>query len=193
MINLNNAEQLLSNLWVIPEFFTDIAQVRSAYRLPGQAWKTEYPDRILTPWGSNSVLESVLDESLPLMAEITQTGIDKHVCYASLDLGGSQIMMHRLHPDIKCFVQVCTGDKIDPTLNSCFCTDEDFNSNHPADYVDIAEIHHNKIVEIEYKPNTAWILLNSQKTFFGTSNAVPKNHIRETINLHFGSILKTTT
>lgn len=192
-MNYKHAQPILPNLWIVPNFFDNFDEIRKAYRNPKQPWNTEYNDRLLTPWGSNPVLENVLEKSLPPLAELTQTGVDRQVCYTSLDLGGSQIMMHRLHPDIKCFVQVCMADVEDVILNSCFCVDEQINQNHPVDYADISDFDANKIIEIEYKPNTAWILLNSPRLFFGTKNPVPKNNVRETLNLHFSDILKTTT
>lgn len=192
-MNFSHARPLLPNLWVIPDFFSDFNKVRSAYRSPGQGWKTEYPNRLLTPWGSNPFLESILETSLFQLSELIQTSVRKQVCYASLDLSESQIMMHRLHCNIKCFVQVFTGDINDNKLNSCFCIDDKLNHDHPDDYCNLADFPPGKIIEIDYVPNTAWVLLNSPRIFFGTRNSVPKNQIRETLNLHFSDILETTT
>lgn len=193
MINFNRIESINSSLWVISNFFSNFDEVRSSYRSAGQPWQTQYSDRLLTPWGSNALFESVLEKSVLPLSKLTQHDIDKQVCYASLDLGGSQIMMHRLHSDIRCFVQVCMGDDANTMLNSCFCIDNEFNATHPVDYVNIDELPQSKIIEIEYRPNTAWILSNSPRTFFGTRNKVPNTQIRETLNLHFGSVLKTAT
>jgi hypothetical protein len=111
------------------------------------------------------------------------------VAYVSLDLSGSQIMMHRLHPDIRCFVQVCMSDQEQPDLATHFCTDSQLNDQHPQDYENISCFRLDQLQAVSYRPNTAYVFLNQPRIFMGTRCLVPANTQRETFNLHFTMIL----
>lgn len=191
MLNFSNAQQILPTVWRLSDFFTDFESVRSSYRKPEQSWTTQYPNRLLTPWGSNATLESALAQAPELIKQLTSQAVQQQVIYSSLDLSGSQIMMHRLHPDIKCFIQVFMGTDPALELSSVFCNNLTVNAEHPSDYADISEFNLADLVKIKYRPNEAWLMINQPRTFFGTAHAVAPNAVRETVNLHFGSVLPT--
>lgn len=193
MLNFSNAQQILPTVWRLSDFFLDPESVRYSYRGNQQPWTTQYPNRLLTPWGSNTVLESVLTAAPALIKQLTGHDVQQQVIYSSLDLSGSQIMMHRLHPDIRCFIQVFMGSEPAPEMSTVFCSNQKVNAEHSADYADISEFDSADLVKIKYRPNEAWLMINQPRCFFGTAWAVAPNSIRETVNLHFGAELPTST
>ena len=193
MLNFSNAQQILPTVWRLPDFFLDQESVQRSYRSSEQAWTTHYPNRLLTPWGSNAVLESALAAAPELIKQLTGYDVQPQVIYSSLDLSGSQIMMHRLHPDIRCFIQVFMGTEPAPEISSVFCNNLMVNAEHPEDYADISEFSPADLVKIKYRPNEAWLMINRPRTFFGTAYEVAPNSVRETVNLHFGSVLPAST
>jgi hypothetical protein len=193
MLNFNNAQQILPTVWRLPDFFTDFESVRNSYRQADQPWKTQYPNRLLTPWGSNTTLESALSQAPALIKQLTDCAVQQQVIYSSVDLSGSKIMMHRLHPDIRCFIQVYMGEEPAPELSSVFCNNVTVNAEHPNDYADISEFSSQDLVKIKYRPNEAWLMINEPRVFFGTALPVAPNSVRETVNLHFGSKLPAST
>jgi hypothetical protein len=193
MLNFSNAQQILPTVWRLPDFFLDQESVQRSYRSAEQPWTTQYPNRLLTPWGSNAVLESALAAAPALIKQLTGYDVQPQVIYSSLDLSGSQIMMHRLHPDIRCFIQVFMGTESAPEMSSVFCNNLIVNAEHLADYADISEFNPADLVKIKYRPNEAWLMINQPRTFFGTAYEVAPNSVRETVNLHFGAILPAST
>jgi hypothetical protein len=193
MLNFSNAQQILPTVWRLPDFFLDFESVRHSYRKPEQSWTTQYPDRLLTPWGSNATLESALAQAPALIEQLTNHSVQQQVVYSSLDLSGSKIMMHRLHPDIRCFIQVYMGQEPAPELSSVFCNNLEANANYINDYADISEFNPADLVKIKYRPNEAWLMINQPRTFFGTAHAVAPNSVRETVCLHFGAELPAST
>ena len=193
MLNFSNAQQILPTVWRLPDFFLDFDSVQRSYRGPEQKWTTQYPNRLLTPWGSNVTLESALSQAPALIKQLTTHAVQQQVIYSSIDLSGSQIMMHRLHPDIRCFIQVFMGTEPAPEMSSVFCNNLMVNSEHSADYADISEFNPADLVKIKYRPNEAWLMINQPRTFFGTAYKVAPNAVRETVNLHFGAELPAGT
>ena len=193
MLNFSNAQQILPTVWRLPDFFLTPESVQRSYRSSEQAWTTQYPNRLLTPWGSNAVLESALAAAPALIKQLTGYDVQSQVIYSSLDLSGSQIMMHRLHPGIRCFIQVFMGAEPAPEMSSVFCNNLMVNAEHPEDYADISEFNPADLVKIKYRPNEAWLMINEPRTFFGTAYEVAPNAVRETVNLHFGSVLPAST
>jgi len=193
MQNFSNAQQILPTVWRLPDFFLDFESVRHSYRSPEQSWTTQYPNRLLTPWGSNSTLESALAQAPAQIKQLTGQAVQQQVIYSSLDLSRSQIMMHRLHPDIRCFIQVFMGSEPAPEMSSVFCNNLIVNADHPADYADISEFNPTDLVKVKYRPNEAWLMINQPRTFFGTAYEVAPNAVRETVNLHFGAELPANT
>jgi hypothetical protein len=193
MLNFSNAQQILPTVWRLPDFFLDFESVRNSYRSPEQSWTTQYPNRLLTPWGSNATLESALAHAPDQIKQLTNHFVQQQVVYSSVDLSGSKIMMHRLHPDIRCFIQVYMGTEPAPELSSVFCNNLVVNSDHPEDYADISEFNPADLVKIKYRPNEAWLMINQPRCFFGTAHAVAPNAVRETVNLHFGAELPAST
>jgi hypothetical protein len=193
MLNFSNAQQILPTVWRLPDFFLDFESVRRSYRKPEQSWTTQYPDRLLTPWGSNATLESALAQAPALIEQLTNHSVQQQVIYSSLDLSGSKIMMHRLHPDIRCFIQVYMGQEPAPELSSVFCNNLTVNSEHATDYADISEFNPADLLKLRYRPNEAWLMINEPRVFFGTALPVAPNSVRETVNLHFGAKLPAST
>ncbi len=193
MLNFSNAQQILPTVWRLPDFFLDYESVQRSYRSAEQAWTTQYPNRLLTPWGSNAMLESALSQAPDQIKQLTGQAVQQQVIYSSIDLSGSQIMMHRLHPDIRCFIQVFMGAEPAPEMSSVFCNNLTVNADHPEDYADISEFKPEDLVKIKYRPNEAWLMINTPRTFFGTAYEVAPNSVRETVNLHFGAELPTST
>ena len=192
MLNFSNARQILPQVWHLPDFFLAPESVRT-YRSNKQPWTSEYPNRLLTPWGSNAEIESVLAASPAHIQQLTGQAVKTQVGYASLDLSGSRIMMHRLHPDIGAYIQVFMGEEPAPELCSVFCSDPDMNANHTQDYADISEFRADQLVKIKYRPNDAWLMINNPRCFFGTALTVAPNSVRETVCLHFAAELPTST
>lgn len=193
MLNFSNAQQILPTVWRLPDFFTDIESVRRSYRSPEQKWTTQYPNRLLTPWGSNTTLEAALAQAPAQIKQLTGHAVQQQVIYSSIDLSGSQIMMHRLHKDIRCFIQVFMGAEPAPEMSSVFCNNLTVNAEHPEDYTDISEFQPADLVKIKYRPNEAWLMINQPRCFFGTAFEVAPNSVRETVNLHFGAELPAST
>lgn len=193
MLNFSNAQQILPTVWRLPDFFLDPESVQCSYRGNQQAWTTQYPNRLLTPWGSNAVLESALAAAPELIRQLTGIQVQPQVIYSSLDLSGSQIMMHRLHPDIRCFIQISMGQEPAPEMSTVFCNNPKVNAEHPTDYADISEFVPTDLVKTKYRPNEAWLMINDPRCFFGTAYTVAPNSVRETVNLHFGAELPAST
>jgi hypothetical protein len=193
MLNFAHAQQILPTVWRLPDFFLDYESVQRSYRSAEQPWTTQYSNRLLTPWGSNTLLESALAQAQDLIQELTGHAVQPQVIYTSLDLSGSQIMMHRLHPDIRCFIQVSMGQDPAPEMSTVFCSNLKVNADHANDYADISEFVPTDLVNTPYRPNQAWLMINQPRCFFGTAYTVAPNSVRETINLHFGAVLPTGT
>lgn len=192
MLNFSNARQILPQVWHLPDFFLDPVSVRS-YRSNKQPWTSEYPNRLLTPWGSNTEIEAALAAAPAHIQQLTGQSVTTQVGYASLDLSGSRIMMHRLHPDIGAYIQVYMGEDPAPEMCSVFCSDPDMNADHAQDYADISEFRPEQLVKIKYRPNDAWLMINKPRCFFGTALTVAPNSVRETICLHFAAELPAST
>ena len=193
MLNFSNARQILPQVWHLPDFFLDPKSVCDSYRSNQQPWKAEYPNRLLTPWGTNAEIDAALAAAPEHIQQLTGHSVTTQVGYASLDLSGSRIMMHRLHPDIGAYIQVFMGEDPAPEMCSVFCCDPDMNANHSQDYADISEFRHDQLVKIKYRPNDAWLMINKPRCFFGTVLTVAPNSVRETICLHFAAELPTST
>ena len=192
MLNFSNARQILPQVWHLPDFFLDPQSVRS-YRSDKQPWTSEYPNRLLTPWGSNAGIEAALAAAPAHIKQLTGQAVTTQVGYASLDLSGSRIMMHRLHTDIRAYIQVYMGEEVAPEMGSVFCVDPDMNANHSQDYADISEFRPDQLVKIKYRPNDAWLILNEPRCFFGTATTIAPNSVRETLCFHFAAELPANT
>ena len=188
-----NARQVLDTVWEVDNFFSDFQTIKDSYRSSKTPWHSEYNNRLLTQYSNTPDLQTQLGKILPAVQHIVGHLLITHIAYASLDLSGSQIMMHRLHPDIRCFVQVCMSDTECADLATHFCIDAEFNANHNQDYENIEHFRPEQLASVSYKPNTAYVFLNQPRIFMGTKHAVPANMVRETFNLHFGSPLKAST
>jgi hypothetical protein len=193
MTRYARAHQLLPTVWRIPDFFQDFEMIRSSYRSPRQPWFTEYSNRLLTPWGSNAFLEQALQESVQPILELTGQRVTPQVIYASLDLQGSQIMMHRLHPDIRVYVQVFMGSESYNATSPVFCHNDSINTTRHDDYADISMFNNEDLTQLAPRPNEAFLMLNDPRIFFGTARPVADNQVREVVCLHFAAELPTST
>ena len=196
MLNFSNAQQILPTVWHLPDFFDDVESVRQSYRSPhspNQSWTTQYPNRLLTPWSSNFTLEIALRQAPERIQQLTGHAVQPQVVYSSIDLSSSKIMMHRLHPEIGCFIQVFMGEDSSTELNTVFCNNPKVNVDHANDYADVSEFDTVDLTKLAYQPNHAWLMINQPRTFFGTESPVAPNSTRETVNLHFANILPTST
>ena len=193
MLNFKDARQILPQVWHLPDFFLDPVSVRNSYRSNQQPWKAEYPNRLLTPWGTNGEIDAALAAAPEHIRQLTGHNTQTQVGYASLDLSGSRIMMHRLHPGIGAYIQVFMGEDPAPEMCSVFCCDPDMNANHAQDYADISEFKPDQLIKIKYRPNDAWLMINEPRCFFGTAFSVAPNSVRETICLHLASELPAST
>lgn len=186
--------QVLDTVWEIENFFPDFDQIKQSYRSNSTPWTSQYPNRLLTPYNQDSPVNNLVKTYHTIVENIIGQSLQPQVSYASLDLSGSQIMMHRLHPDIRCFVQICMADKEQPELATNFCVDPNINLHHPQDYESFRFFQSDQLKAVRYKPNTAYVFLNQPRLFMGTAFAVPDNSVRETVNLHFASnVLKSNT
>jgi len=190
---MNIAHEVMPGVWEIDNFFDDFEQLKQSYRGNQTAWRAEYPNRLLTPWDQTPELQSRMRELQPEIEHIVGQALSTQVAYVSLDLSGCRIMMHRLHPDIRCFVQVCMADQEQPDLATHFCTDSQVNAEYSQDYEDISYFRPNQLQAVSYRPNTAYVFLNQPRIFMGTRCLVPANTQRETFNLHFSRPLPTST
>jgi hypothetical protein len=186
---MNIAHEVMPGVWEIEDFFDDFEQLKQSYRGNQTAWRAEYPNRLLTPWDQTPDLQSRMRALQPEIERIVSQALSPQVAYVSLDLSGCRIMMHRLHPDIRCFVQVCMADQEQPDLATHFCTDHAVNETHSQDYEDISCFRPEQLQAVSYRPNTAYVFLNQPRVFMGTRCVVPANTQRETFNLHFCSPL----
>jgi len=193
MLNFSHARQILPKVWHLPDFFVDVKLVRESYRSPEQPWTTQYPNRLLTPWNSNNLLETALKQAPELIQQLTGHAVQPQVVYSSVDLSGSRIMMHRLHVEIACFIQVFMGESSSTDLDTVFCNNTSVNADYANDYADISEFDTADLTKLTYQPNHAWLMINQPRTFFGTELLVPPNSVRETVNLHFANVLPTST
>lgn len=185
MLDFSQARQILPTVWHIPQAVIDLPALTQSYRSNNQAWSSQYPDRLLTPWGSNSIIDQFLHQVPALIYRLTGQSVKPQVGYASLDLSGSRIMMHRLHPDIRAYLQIFTGTAESDQLATVFCNDPQFNAIHAQDYADISEFDLEKLQYLNYETNHAWLMINEPRCFFGTQHRIPANQVRETVCLHF--------
>jgi hypothetical protein len=177
--------QVLDTVWEIENFFSDFDHAKQSYRGNDTPWTSQYPGRLLTPWDQPCAVNDLVKTYCSAIVDVVGQPLQPQVSYASLDLAGSQIMMHRLHSDIHCFVQICMADQEQPELATNFCTDANMNANHPQDYESFRMFRTEQVQAVSYQPNTAYVFLNHPRRFMGTAIAVPANSVRETINLHF--------
>jgi len=185
--------QILPNVWEVDNFFPDFSELRNSYRTNQTPWKSQYPNRLLNPYSDTPELQKRLTALQPDIESVVGQPLQPQVAYSSLDLSGCRIMMHRLHADIRCFVQVCMADAESTDIATHFCIDDQINAEHTTDYEDISFFKPEQLVRVNYRPNTGYVFLNQPRLFMGTKNLVPANMLRETFNLHFGSPLKAST
>ncbi len=193
MFSFAHARSVLPQVWHLPDFLLDPNSFKNSYRHNRQVWHSEYPNRLLTPWGSNATIDALLHALPGEIEQLTGQAVTTQVGYASLDISGSQIMMHRLHPDIAVYVQVYLGEEPAPDMSSVFCSNQHHNQTLEQDYADISEFSQHDLVKIKYRYNHAWLMLNQPRCFFGTAYPVSPNQVRETVCLHFAAKLPAST
>lgn len=182
-----NYHSVNSQLWLTETFFTKerFVEIKNLYRNNRMPFVMEYDNRLLTPWDSTPELQAIVQEETDRLSEVVQRSLAPQVAYVSIDLAGSSIMMHRLHPDIYVQVQIVMGETANPALDFAFCHDADVNKSSWLDYEPARRLTKNDVDIAQYYPNFASIYLNEPRGFAGMIGRVPENTVREVLVLSY--------
>lgn len=174
-------------LWKVDRYFepSRFRDIRNMYRKSRIDMSMTYDDRILTPWQNSPELQEIVVAEQARIEDIVKQKLTPQVAYVSIDLSGSAIMMHRLHPDIFVQVQIALCDKRCSSMDFAFCTDQSINEKSELDYKPIRRISTYDSVSVEYAPNVASVYLNQPRSFVGMLGRVPENSIREVLVLSY--------
>jgi hypothetical protein len=174
-------------LWTAKNFFSpdQFRDIRNLYRKTRINMSMTYDDRILTSWSDSPELQEIVRSEQFRIEEITKQKLAPQVAYASIDLSGSAIMMHRLHPDIFVQVQVVLSDASDVRMEFAFCVNSQVNQESELDYKPIRLITRHDVELIPYEPNTASIYMNEPRGCVGMLGHVPPNSVREVLVLSY--------
>lgn len=176
-----------SQLWIIPDYFSQarFQEIKHLYRRTRQSMSMQYDDRILTPWSDSPALQQLVVDECDRIQRIVGQNINPQAAYVSIDLPGSAIMMHRLHPDIYVQVQISMSERADPAMDFSFCHNSEINQQSQLDYRPIRTIRSTDVDTVAYQPNLASVYLNDPRGFVGMLGRVPDNSIREVLILSF--------
>jgi hypothetical protein len=174
-------------LWTVKNFFSAdrFQEIRNLYRKTRINMSMTYDDRILTAWSDSPELQEITRSELARMEEITKQKLEPQVTYASIDLSGSAIMMHRLHPDIFVQVQVVMSDVADVRMEFAFCVNNEINQQSEIDYRPLRRISRHDVELVPYEPNVASVYVNDPRGFVGMLGQVPPNSVREVLVLSY--------
>ena len=174
-------------LWSVTDYFDSVRfqHIRNLYRKTRINMSMTYDDRILTAWSDSPELQEVVRIEQSRIEEITQRRLAPQVAYVSVDLSGSSIMMHRLHPDIFVQVQIAMCDTPDARMEFAFCTNNQINQDSEIDYRPLRSISRHDVELVPYAPNTASIYVNEPRGFCGMLGRVPANSVREVLILSY--------
>jgi len=181
------ATNIPGQLWTAKNFFSpdQFRDIRNLYRKTRINMSMTYDDRILTSWSDSPELQEIVRSEQSRIEEITKQKLAPQVAYASIDLSGSSIMMHRLHPDIFVQVQVVLSDTPDVRMEFAFCMNAQINRESELDYKPIRQITRRDVELVPYEPNTASIYVNEPRGFVGMLGRVPPNSVREVLVLSY--------
>lgn len=174
-------------LWTVKNFFSPdrFQEIRNLYRKTRINLSMTYDDRILTAWSDSPDLQEVVRSEQARIEEITQQKLAPQVAYTSIDLSGSSIMMHRLHPDIFVQVQIAMSDIPDVRMEFSFCISAQVNQDSEIDYRPMRPITRHDVELVPYEPNTASVYVNQPRGFVGMMGRVPANSVREVLILSY--------
>jgi hypothetical protein len=174
-------------LWSVKNFFTTerFHEIRNLYRKTRINMSMTYDDRILTSWSDSPELQEVVRSEQNRIEKLTKQKLSPQVAYASIDLSGSFIMMHRLHPDIFVQVQIVMSDAPDARMEFAFCVNSQINRDSEIDYQPLRTISRRDVELVSYEPNTASVYVNEPRRFCGMLGRVPHNLVREVLILSY--------
>lgn len=174
-------------LWQIQSYFAKdrFQEIKQLYRKSRMPFSMQYDDRLLTPWSNSPELQDIVQQEQQRISSIIGQRISPQVAYISVDLPGSSIMMHRLHPDIYVQVQIVMAEESDSRMSFAFCHDRDVNDTSEIDYQPKRKLTRHDVDIVHYEPNTASIYVNDPRGFNGMIDRVPNNSIREVLVLSY--------
>ena len=174
-------------LWQIQPYFTEdrFQEIKQLYRKSRMPFSMQYDDRLLTPWSDSPDLQDIVRQEQERISSIIGKKISPQVAYVSIDLPGSSIMMHRLHPDIYVQVQIVMSESADARMSFAFCHDRDVNDTSEIDYRPKRKLTRHDVDMVHYEPNNASIYVNDPRGFNGMIDRVPNNSIREVLVLSY--------
>lgn len=174
-------------LWIVDDYFDParFKKIKNLYRKTRMSLNMCYDDRVLSSWEDSPDLQEIVREETDRISEITGLELQPQVAYVSLDLSGSAIMMHRLHPDIFVQMQISMGDAADMRMGFAFCVDREINEDSSIDYRPSRPITRQDVALAPYQPNVASIYVNDPRSFVGMLGSVPNNSVREVLVLSY--------
>lgn len=174
-------------LWLVQDYFSQqqFQALRNLYRKSRICMSMQYDDRILTSWSDSPQLQDIVRHEQSRIEHTVGQKLQPQVAYASIDLSGSMIMMHRLHPDIFVQVQIVMADAADARMDFAFCSNDQINSESQLDYQPMTRITGNDAKLAPYEPNSASVYVNEPRGFVGMLGQVPPNSVREVLVLSY--------
>lgn len=182
-----NSFRINHQLWSVKDFFEadQWRSIKLGYRQSRMPFSMQYDDRLLTPWSDTPELQAIVSQNTERVSALVGQSLAPQVAYVSIDLAGSSIMMHRLHPDILVQVQIGMGEESDCRMGFCFCHDSQVNAESELDYRPMRRISRHDVDVINYEPNLASVYVNDPRGFCGMLSAVPANTVREVLILSY--------
>jgi hypothetical protein len=182
-----NCYRVNSQLWLTDNFFTPerFAEIKNLYRNNRVPFIMQYDNRLLTPWDATPELQEIVQQQTEQISNIVGQSLLPQVAYVSIDLAGSSIMMHRLHPDIYVQVQIVLGETSNAMLDFAFCHEVEVNQTSEIDYQPNRRLTRHDVDIAHYQPNSASIYVNEPRGFVGMLGRVPDNTVREVLVLSY--------
>lgn len=182
-----NVEQLSSQVWQVSDFFSKdrFQYIKNLYRNSRQAFTMQYDNRLLTPWSDSPELQAIVQEETERVSTLVGRALAPQVGYISIDLSGTRLMMHRLHPDIYVQLNISMGDVVSYDMGYSYCVDSEINEKSEIDYQPLRTIRSQDCVTTPYVPNLASIYLSEPRSFVGMLNLIPANTVREVLVLSY--------
>jgi hypothetical protein len=174
-------------LWLTNSFFTpdQFTKIKKLYRYNRVPFIMQYDNRLLTPWDSTPELQEIVRLETEHISSLVQQSLAPQVAYVSVDLAGSSIMMHRLHPDIYVQVQIVMGESTDSRMDFAFCHDHEINQSSELDYQPTRKLTRHDVDTAPYQTNSASVYVNNPRGFVGMLGRVPENTTREVLVLSY--------
>jgi len=188
-----NCYRVNSQLWLTDNFFTPerFTEIKNLYRNNRVPFTMQYDNRLLTPWDSTPELQEIVQQQTDQISNIVGQPLSPQVAYISIDLAGSSIMMHRLHPDIYVQVQIVLGETSNAMMDFAFCHEVEVNRTSEVDYQPNRRLNRHDVDVAHYQPNSASIYVNEPRGFVGMLGRVPDNTVREVLVLSYTRYTET--